>query len=168
MNKKGFTTVELILTMAVVMIIMATITSVTYTYREQSSYENIITEVTTYKNNVTKIIYDDILDIRKTGESKGKVIKIEKENNYKYTLTTDKNNIYNLEIIDNTNKVGIKYGPINEEIEYIIPGSNNNLISFDSAVLEPSGTESNIYKLDIYFNHKNLDDKIKIHLIVSK
>ena len=168
MNKKGFTLVELILTMAVVMIIMATITSVTYTYREQSSYENIITEVTTYKNNVTKIIYDDILDIRKTGESKGKVIKIEKENNYKYTLTTDKNNKNNLEIIDNTNKVGIKYGPINEEIEYIIPGSNNNLISFDSAVLEPSGTESNIYKLDIYFNHKNLDDKIKIHLIVSK
>lgn len=54
MNKQGFTTVELILTMVLVMIIMATITNVTYTYRDRSTYEELKTEVTDYKNTTTK------------------------------------------------------------------------------------------------------------------
>ena len=62
MNKKGFTTIELVLTIVLVVIIMMTITSVTYTYRDRSNYEELITEVTNYKNTLTKIIYDDLLD----------------------------------------------------------------------------------------------------------
>ena len=40
MNNKGFTTVELILTMVLVITIMFSITSVTYVYRDRSKYED--------------------------------------------------------------------------------------------------------------------------------
>ena len=77
MNKKGFTTVELILTMAIVIVIMGTISGVTYNYRDRSNAEEEITEVTNFKNSVTKTIYDDIFDIRdNTSPSNGKVLKI--------------------------------------------------------------------------------------------
>jgi len=172
MNNKGFTTVELILTMAIVMIVMTTIVGVTYTYRDQSSYEEVLTEITDYKNSLTKIIYDDIFDIKdESQESQGKVIKINKvdDNGKKYTLETDKGVIYNLEIISETNKVGIKYGASGDEVEYIIPGSTDSLVSFQNEVtLQPNdGSESDIYLLDIYFHHKQLKDRFKIHIIVS-
>ena len=48
MNKNGFTTVELLLTMIFVITIMAIITSVTYTYQDRSKYEEKVTEVMNY------------------------------------------------------------------------------------------------------------------------
>ena len=163
MNKKGFTTVELILTVVVVMTIMATITSVTYNYRDRSNLETVITDINDYKNTVTKIIYDDILSIN---SSNGRVIKLEKESNNdrKYKLITETNHEYNLEIIDELDKKGIRY----DNIEYIVPGSSNSLVTFDGVSMYPiDDNESNIYSLDIYFKHKNLKDRVKIHFIIS-
>ena len=56
MNKKAFTTVEMILTILLVVVIMATITSVTLVYRDKSEYEENVTEIDNYKNTLTKII----------------------------------------------------------------------------------------------------------------
>ena len=182
MNKKGFTTVELILTMSIVIVIMSTITSVTYTYRDRSKHEEVITEVKNYKNSVTKIIYDDILDICKDGSGKtircvdgnGQVVKIEKKENFGlvaqgfekeyFTFTTTNNKTYELYLINTSTKVGIKYNGT----EYIIPGSSSSLVSYVGFELKPSTGESDLYVLDIYFSHKNLDDQIRIHLVVSK
>ena len=178
MNKKGFTTVELILTLAIVIVIMTTIISVTFNYRDQGSYEQTITEINNYKNNLTKIIYDDILDIREEGEaSRGKVVKIEKldpEDNTKYKLITniEENTYYLLEIIDrnvtkngkSVRELGIRY----DGIEYIIPGSENNFIEYynDTELQSGEGNDSNIYLLDIHFYHKKISYKFKIHLLV--
>ena len=165
MNKKGFTTVELILTMTVVIVIMSTITSVTYTYRDRSKYEEIITDVKNYKNSVTKIIYDDILDVGITGN--GKVTKIEKVSNISYNLVATTNGTvkkYNLTILTSPTKTGINYNGT----EYVIPGSSSSLVEYKGAELKPSTGESDLYVLDIYFSHKNLDDQIRIHLVVSK
>ena len=166
MNNKGFTTVELILTMAIVIIVMTTITSVTYTYSDQAKYEEIINEITDYKNTVTKIIYDDILNINNNDQiTKGKVTKIEKINEYNYKFITETNEFYNLQIVNNSNEVGIIY----DGVKYIIPGSNASLISLDKVTMYPSDNqESDLYLLDIYFSHKNIDNKFKIHLIFSK
>ena len=144
MNKKGFTTVELILTMSIVIVIMTTITSVTYTYRDRSKYEEIVTNVQNYKNSVTKIIYDDILDIGTTGN--GKVTKIEeKVKNSSYDLIAD-SKTYNLMIINNSNEVGINYAGI----KYIVPGSSSSLVKFDGVEMKPSdGSDSTLYTLDI-------------------
>ena len=165
MNKKGFTTVELILTMSVVIVIMSTITSVTYTYRDRSKHEEVITDVKNYKNSVTKIIYDDILDVGITGN--GKVTKIEKVNNTSYNLVATTNGTvkkYNLTILTSPTETGINYNGT----KYIIPGSSSSLVSYIGSELKPNTGESDLYVLDIYFSHKNLDDQIRIHLVVSK
>ena len=177
MNNKGLTTVELILTIAVVLVIMTTILNVTYTYSDQSSQEQKVTEVNNYKNTITKIIYDDIFDVNKDEDfSKGKVIKIEKVDNSKFKLITDTiengNNLYYLiEVFDRNvtkngkeiREAGIKY----DGVEYIIPGSENSLVSFDHSDLKPAdNSDSDIYVLDIYFFHEFLEENFKIHLVV--
>ena len=161
MNNKGFTTVELILTMAVVIVIMSTISSVTYVYRDKSKYEEIVTDVMNYKNTVTKIIYDDILDI---GSTSGKVTKIEKVNNTSYNLVAT-SKTYNLTIINTSTEKGIQY----DGVKYIIPGSNNSLVRYEGIKMYPTdGSDSNFYSLDIFFSHKTIPNQFKIHLVVSK
>lgn len=171
MNKKGFTTVELILTLAIVMVVMATILSVTYNYRDKGSYERVLTDMNTYKNTITKIIYDDIFDIRESGESKGKVIKIEKVNasdNTKYNLVTSNNTKFLLQIIDRNvakngksiREVGINY----DGTDYIIPGSDNSYIEFKN--VEFQSNNGNIYALNITFYNNKVSKDIKLHFLV--
>ncbi len=167
MNKKGFTTIELILTMAIVITIMATITSVTYVYRDKSVEEQTITDIMNYKNTVTKVIYDDIL------ENGNEVIKLENDDN-KYILTRKDNSTITLEIIDrNVQRNGTiihEVGIIYDGIEYLVPGSLGSLVTFDGVSTYPSDLEeeSNYYGLDIVFSHKNIKEPIKLHFIISK
>lgn len=154
-NKKGFTTVELVLTIVLVIIIMGTITNVTYTYRDRSIYEETLTEVINYKNTLTKIIYDDILN------SSDPVVKITKvDDNYK--LITLNNKEFALNLINETNKVGISYNGI----DYIIPGSVDELVSIEG-IDYVEDNDNGLYRLDIMFSHRNLEDTYKIHLVIS-
>jgi len=171
MNRKGFTTIELILTMMVVITIMVTITSVTYAYRDRSRYEEIVTEVKDYKNKLTKIIYDDILD------SSNKVIGLEKDDTiedlfYLVRLNGDK---IPLEVINENQKVGIKYNGV----EYIIPSSNSSLVNYEGTTIYPTdykiwtnGIEKEredtvFYSLTITFSHRNLEKNFSIHFVIS-
>ena len=166
MNKKGFTTVELILTMALVVVIMGTIIGVTYTYRDKSNYEEIKTDVTNYKNIVTKVVYDDMLDISEHGEySYGKVIEIKKEgSNYKFK--TESGYTYNLFVINTGDKKGVSYGLEGEEIEYIIP--NSELATFKGITLtKVPEDDPRFYKLDIFFSHLRIKEGVNLHFIVQ-
>ena len=154
MNKKGFTTVELILTIALVIIIMSTITSVTFVYRDRSDYEENVTQIATYKNTLTKIIYDDILDLNDP------VVSIKKDDNF-YTLTTKNNKTIPLKIIEEDDKVGILYN----NMEYIIPGSNDGSIELQNVKLQTDDVNK-IYVLDITFNSL-ITDPFTIHFMVS-
>lgn len=165
MNKKGFTTIELLLTILIVLTIMASITSVTYSYRDRGKYEEIISEVTDYKNMVTKIIYDDILD------NTNPVVELTKVNNKNFILRRKNNTTINLQIIDETingvTKKGIKYN----NVEYIIPGSNDKYITFEGTTMYPNDyvdrDNTGLYSLDIVFSHKKLEDSFKIHFVIK-
>ena len=157
MNNRGFTTVELILTMVVVITIMATITSVTYTYRDKSRYEAIVTEITNYKNNITKIIYDDILD------KDNKIVALKQDNiNEKKFYLVDENDNYvkTLQIINENNKVGINY----DGIDYLLTDTEYEDFNIYSS---KSTDNTEFYKLDIYFKNKYLENKFKIHFVIS-
>lgn len=158
MNNKAFTTVELVLTIVLVMIIMATITNVTYTYRDRSEYESLISEITTYKNTTTKILYDDILN----PDNGDKVIKITKTDENHYELITKKGISKTITIYDLDTKVGINY----QGVDYIVPDSNDALVEFVGVNYKEDST-SNLYMLDIIFNHHKLEDDFKIHLVIS-
>ncbi len=154
MNNKGFTTIELILTIVLVVVIMATITNVTYTYRDRSEYEKTLTEVTNYKNNLTKIIYDDIL------KGPNRVVGISKINNNSYRLYTTTTTAKSFQIIDETSKVGINY----DGVEYLVPGCEDGLVTLETVSFYSA---NNIYKLDVVFRHRNLEELIKIHFVIS-
>ena len=158
MNKKGFTTVELILTIVLVVIIMGTITSVTYTYRDRSEYEKLITEVTNYKNTLTKTIYDDLLNSSDPVKSITKV----SDTSYKFITKNNQQIILNI-INDSTNgRIGINYNGI----DYLVPGSGDELVSFEGVVYHEDNL-NNLYKLDIMFSHRQLEDYTIVHLVIS-
>ncbi len=164
MNRKGFTTVELLLTMILVMIIMSTITSVTYAYRDRSTYEDILTNITNYKNNVTKVIYDDIL----TTTQDDKIISMSKVSNTNYTFNTSTtNNKYSLIIIDEPNKKGIAYGEASNLVEYIIPGSDEGLIEIEPDNSFYANTATNVYSFELVFHHRTLDKSFSIKFTIS-
>lgn len=153
MNKKAFTTVEMILTILLVVVIMATITSVTLVYRDKSEYEESVTEIENYKNTLTKIIYDDILDETNPVTS---II----ENGNTYTLVRETNPI-TLEIINDpsNNKIGIKYDSVN----YLVPGCDKGLVSFEGVDL----TNTNgIYNMNINFSSRKYEKMLTIHFII--
>lgn len=154
MNKKAFTTVEMILTILLVVVIMATITSVTLVYRDKSEYEESVTEIENYKNTLTKIIYDDILDETNPVTS---II----ENGNTYTLVRETNPI-TLEIINDpsNNKIGIKYDSVN----YLVPGCDKGLVSFEGVDL----TNTNgIYNMNINFSSRKYEKMLTIHFVIS-
>ena len=154
MNKKAFTTVEMILTILLVVVIMATITSVTLVYRDKSEYEESVTKIENYKNTLTKIIYDDILD--ETNPVTGII-----ENGNTYTLVRATNPI-TLEIINDSSnkKIGIKYDSVN----YLVPGCDKGLVSFEGVDL----TNTNgIYNMNINFSSRKYEKILTIHFIVS-
>ena len=153
MNKKAFTTVEMILTILLVVVIMATITSVTLIYRDKSEYEENVTEIENYKNTLTKIIYDDILD--ETNPVTGII-----ENGNTDTLVRATNPI-TLEIINDpsNNKIGIKYDSVN----YLVPGCDKGLVSFEGVDL----TNTNgIYNMNINFSSRKYEKNLTIHFVV--
>lgn len=154
MNKKAFTTVEMILTILLVVVIMATITSVTLVYRDKSEYEESVTEIENYKNTLTKIIYDDILDETNPVTS---II----ENGNTYTLVRATNPI-TLEIINDpsNNKIGIKYDSVN----YLVPGCDKGLVSFEGVDLTNT---SGIYNMNINFSSRKYEKILTIHFVVS-
>ena len=153
MNKKAFTTVEMILTILLVVVIMATITSVTLVYRDKSEYEESVTEIENYKNTLTKIIYDDILD--ETNPVTGII-----ENGNTYTLVRATNPI-TLEIINDpsNNKIGIKYDSVN----YLVPGCDKGLVSFEGVDLTNT---SGIYNMNINFSSRKYEKMLTIHFVV--
>lgn len=153
MNKKAFTTVEMILTILLVVVIMATITSVTLVYRDKSEYEENVTEIENYKNTLTKIIYDDILD-----ETSPVTSIVENSNTYTMVRAT---NPITLEIINDpsNNKIGIKYNSVN----YLVPGCDKGLVSFEGVDL----TNTNgIYNMNINFSSHKYEKILTIHFVV--
>lgn len=155
MNKKGFTTIEMILTMVLVIVIMITITEVVLTYRDQNNYQETLTSILNYKNNLTTIIYNDIID--------EKIIAInEIETNNKYELVKENNEKIYLTIIKENNKVGILY----DDVFYQIEQSKNNLVRINQVIYQKDSINK-LYSLDINFSLTTIDQIFTIHLLVS-
>lgn len=62
MNNKGFTVVELIITFVIVMVLSMGLFSTVDSYREKQQEESYRKEIMSYKNEILKVIQDDILE----------------------------------------------------------------------------------------------------------
>lgn len=157
MNDKGFTTIELIVTIVLVIVIMATITNVTFSYRDRSIYEESVTELVNYKNVLTKIIYDDILidnvvSIKRSDENNFKEIVLVKSDGSEIKLT-----VYN----------GMDEGYIiYNDVKYVVPGAADNLVNISDINLKRNN-DLGIYVVDITLVQRVIDESFTIHFVVT-
>jgi len=64
MNNKGFTTVEVIVSFALVVIIMASMTTMLVAYRDSINVEETKTKIVEFKNSFTYMVYTDIVSFK--------------------------------------------------------------------------------------------------------
>ena len=62
MNNRCFTTIEIVVSFALVVIILTSLTAIVVNYRDEVTDEEIKTQLLDFKNTITKVIYDDITE----------------------------------------------------------------------------------------------------------
>ena len=168
MNKKGFTTIELVISFSMVVIILGSLIGFTVTYRGKVKNEEIRSQLIDFKNTITKTIYDDIIT--------------KKYKRIEYCTGTDDcvnfidadGNSHPLKIInvlqnnDNQKKgVYLNYDGIN----YLLPDSDLNrdteyvchfIDSFNLKIYNDS-----LYNLSFTYYHYFLNEKYQIMLTIN-
>ena len=176
MNNKGFTTIEVILSFALLVIIMGTLTGITISYRDKLTNSEIKTSVLDFKNSMYKIIYDDIIgdNIVKAeyciGESNCvNLVNIDGDTR-KIKLVTQRNSA-----LGRSSGVYLVY----DDIYYLMPGSDYNVYNnadpskdtvvatMGSLVLDNNYESSNIYKISVSMVNRNIDYSDKIIIVIN-
>ncbi len=192
LNKKGMTVIEVVLTFALIMIIVASILSLIMNYRGKTQTNLTYLDLMTYKNTLTKEIQDDILkygiaDINHEGEctdpkNAGKFSSCSNivfKTGVEKILAVSKIDIADRESV--LNKY-IRYGdtnhPIDDSLPPTIPSgrqpgefqtvfvSDSDFLSVDSTILS-DGTEIKIYSIDIQIEHIDFDQDFGIHIVAT-
>lgn len=93
---------------------------------------------------------------------------MEKISDLEYKFYTESNQEKTLTILDESSKVGINFQEDTTllGVDYLVPGSDDSLVSFEGVDYQED-LENNIYSLDIAFSHRNFEDFIRIHLVIS-
>lgn len=168
MNNKGFTITELIVTFVIVMSITLGLFAVVDNYRERQQKATYRKELNSYKNEIVKIIQDDVLY---KGVKKIEGIKVNDENgengesfNQGIKITFKDDTSKELKVKNSVTKNGetvngeIKYG----NISYPFP---NNFVKFtDDIIFSDSGEFENlnkrIYSINIELTHTELTGEV--------
>ena len=174
MNNKGFTTIEVVLSFAMVVIILASMTGMVVNYRDRVSEEEIRTQMVDFKNTVTKVVYDDIV--------RGDYKRIEYcvDDPLCVNFVTSLNESFSLRVIINredtlTTRKGIyvQYKDTNYMIpdsdlnEYAINVSDDNyLVNVNDFILEKDDNYG-FYRVKIPIMHIGLEENYTINLMVS-
>ena len=170
LNKKGFTIAEVLVSFILITIVLSSIVSSTIYYRDRLKEEEVISQLYDFKNNVTKIIYDDILD-----ESKG-ISRVETcvgtSNCVNFISKDDVS--YTLKIVDQPQTVGNKTRGVYlyyDGVEYMLPDSD--LGDTDERVcdfiggIELAEYDNKMYKVKTSFKHKDYDLQYDLLFVIS-
>lgn len=152
MNNKGFTITELIVTFVIVMSITLGLFAVVDNYRERQQKATYRKELNSYKNEIVKIIQDDVLY---KGVKKIEGINVNDESFNQGINITFKDNLSKELKVNNSE---IKYG----DISYPFP---NNFVKFtDDIIFSDSGEFENlnkrIYSINIELTHTELTGEV--------
>ena len=171
LNNKGFTIAEVLVSFSMITIILASIISATIHYRDQLKREEVISQLLEFKNNITKIIYDDIVlgDVVSVDRCIGTAncVNFFESNGKVHTLK-----IVDIETSTSTNKRGayLYY----DDIRYMLPDSDlgtgeDRVCDFISGfeVAEYPEHSGRLFKVKATFKHKDLDMQQELLFIVS-
>lgn len=158
LNNKGMTLIEIIVCFVIVVVIVLSMFKVVNNYKDKQDVESYKSSIITYKNTITKTIWEDIIN------HKG-IVKYEKNSNSQdqngitvsYTFTFLDGNKSNLTIlhnveagidddrIDDNSNFYIQYGPPNNEEIFNFPKMYNVQFNHPEVnTVEYNGQGSNI------------------------
>lgn len=171
LNNKGFSLIEVVLSFALVVIILGSMFKIYLNYNDKSNREDLINQISVFKNNILEVVYDDII---KSNIAKTECIKYCDNTNKTCINIKTKKNTFRLEkkIIDG--KECLQYGKVSNNVisdpqVYALPDSENGFSSIKNFEINIRGSE--VYELVIPIEHIELkeEENIKnyIHIVVS-
>lgn len=152
LNKKGITSVELLVCFIIVSAIIVSMYNLILNYRNREQIEEINNEVISFSNNLQEVIQNDLV--------MGHLVNVSNvsEDGYSATLTFDSPNKYTTTITIKPNEGVISYGKSGDIIDYEIPGIADLMLSPDSSITyipAPNG----YLKITIILTHPNFTDE---------
>ena len=178
MNKKGFTTIELIVSFIMVIVILTSLIGFTTAYRGRVSNEEVKTQLIDFKNTILKVVYDDIIrySVVRMSSCVG-------EDNCVNLISQD-GSIHTLKIETKMDGVYVKYNDtnyklpdseLNKAYEEVINDANGNEISnvivTDSASnftdFKFTNYQNKIFTVKMSFKHYLIDEEFEILITLN-
>lgn len=169
LNKKGFTIVEVIVSFSLISIILASMIATTMFYRDKVKQEEVVSQLWDFKNTVTKVIYDDIIenDLRRVDTCVGvpNCVKFSDINN---TIS------HTLKIVEyNEPTQTIKRGVYlyYDNIKYMLPDSDlgtgyDRICDFIGGI-NLDVYENKLFKVKLSYRHKDMNKHYDLLFIVE-
>ena len=152
LNKKGITSVELLVCFIIVSAIIVSMYNLILNYRNREQIEEINNEVISFSNNLQEVIQSDLVMGHLVSVSNVSV------DGYSATLTFDSPNNYTTTITIKPNEGVISYGKSGDVIDYEIPGIADLMLSPDSSIEYIPATNGYL-KITIILTHPNFTDE---------
>ena len=152
LNKKGITSVELLVCFIIVSTIVVSMYNLILNYRNREQIEEINNEVIAFSNNLQEVIQSDFV--------MGHLVSVSNvsEDGYSATFTFDTPNSYTTTIKIDPDRGVISYGKSGDVIDYEIPGIVDLMLSSDSKITYIPASNGYI-KIDIILTHPNFSDE---------
>ena len=170
LNKKGFTIAEVLVSFILMTIILSSIVSATIYYRDRLKKEEVISQLYDFKNSVTKIIYDDLLN-----ESKD-IVRVEACVGTRNCVNfiSGNNTSYTLKIVEQAQTVGTKTRGVYlhyNGVEYMLPdsdlGNGDERVCDFIGGIEIEEYQNKMYKVKTTFKHKDFDLQYDLLFVIS-
>ncbi len=160
LNQKGLTTIELLVCFVLISILSVSMYETVTNYKEKQQIESMKTEITTYKNLLTKEIQDNIIQNQK-------IVKVKKESNTMLNFTIG--NLTKVLVLNYNNDKPdeISYGDITNPLPDLGKDERGNYdlkIDREKSYLDYDETNQ-IIEIYIVFTHPDLGEKYAIHIV---
>ena len=151
LNKKGITSVELLVCFIIISAIVVSIYNLILNYRNREQIEEINNEVIAFSNNLQQVIQSDLVMGHLVSVSNVSV------DGYSATFTFDTPNSYTTTITIKPNEGVISYGKSGDVIDYEIPGIADLMLSPDSSIAYIPATNGYL-QINIILTHPNFEN----------
>ena len=152
LNKKGITSVELLVCFIIISAIVVSMYNLILNYRNREQIEEINNEVITFSNNIQEVIQSDLIMGHLTEVSNVGI------DGYTATLAFNNPNEYTTTISINPNTGVISYGRTGDVIDYEIPAIADLMLSPDSKIEYLAG-DNGYLKITIILTHPNFPNE---------
>lgn len=160
LNKKGITSVELLVCFIIISTIVVSMYNLILSYRNREQIEEINNEVISFSNNLQEEIQSDLI--------MGHLVNVTNvsADGYSATLTFDNPSNYTTTITINPSSGVISYGRASDVINYEIPGIADLMLSPDSKIEYITGVNGYL-KITIILTHPNFTNETYSFMINS-